>query len=485
MFIKSVRLENFVTFKDAFVPLDKKLNIFFGESGSGKSLFLEAILGAFTKLKKEFVGVYGDFARVCLELEYDGLNHQIVHVVDKKGKTQIFSDLLDLEKISKKLVYCGQGAYAELLDHREQLSCLDSFIQQYEPLELPRLKDLISKKNSISQELRTAKTKLDNFLQVRDFIKSKKLLIEVISEYGLISQDSIEQQLKLRKVAAWAEALDQMRDDLSRLKVALTSFLKNTALDDQEGLQILISLENWMENLSKSFHATACHLSEDLLWEIKFFFDDLKKLYPNFDLSKVLSFEEELNYEIAELESLVGGLEKDLRSLEEKLMSLAAEISKKRKAYFPNFVRELSGMLSELNFSHVELEGKFSPTKLTEMGVDSFELFASFNKGFQVRPLRKIASGGEFARFLVASLITSRLHHSNQILLLDEPDTGLSGKSLKKLVEMIEKLSESCQVLLVSHQYREYEGQKFFVEKIEVAGKSVSVVKDVDKTSYL
>jgi DNA repair ATPase RecN len=70
-------------------------------------------------------------------------------------------------------------------------------------------------------------------------------------------------------------------------------------------------------------------------------------------------------------------------------------------------------------------------------------------------------------------------------LLLDEPDTGLSGKSLKKLVEMIEKLSESCQVLLVSHQYREYEGQKFFVEKIEVAGKSVSVVKDVDKTSYL
>lgn len=485
MFIKSVRLENFVTFKEAFVALERKLNVFFGESGGGKSLFLEAILGAFTKLKKEFVGVYGDSARVCLEVEYDGSSHQVVHIVDKKGKRQIFSDLPDLEKTSKRLVYCGQGAYAELLDPREQLSCLDSFIQKYEPLELPRLKDLISEKNSIFQELHTARTKLDNFRQIRDFIKSKKLLIEVISEYGLISQDSIEQQLKLRKVAAWAEALDQMRDDLSRLKVALTSFLKNTALDDQEGLQILISLENWMENLSKSFHANACHLSEDLLWEIKFFFDDLKKLHPDFDLSKVVNFEEELNSQIAELESLVCGLEKDLRSLEEKLMSLAVEISMKRKAYFPQFLKELSGTLSELNFSHVEFEGKFSPAKLTEMGVDSFELLASFNKGFQCRPLRKIASGGEFARFLVASLITSRLHDTNQILLLDEPDTGLSGESLKKLVKMIEKLSESSQVLLVSHQYREYKGRKFFVEKVEVAGKSASVVKSVDKTSDL
>ena len=176
----------------------------------------------------------------------------------------------------------------------------------------------------------------------------------------------------------------------------------------------------------------------------------------------------------------VKKLEKERDEAKAKYFEIAEKISKLRKEKANLIEKNLKKELTGLNMSEAEFKVEFSEEKeMTLQGIDQVEFMISTNIGQGLKPLWKVASGGEVSRIMLAIKVIFSKVDNIPILIFDEIDTGVGGETVRKIADKLKEIGRNTQVMSITHSpaIAAKADQQFFIEKKLVENKTVTHVK--------
>ena len=180
-------------------------------------------------------------------------------------------------------------------------------------------------------------------------------------------------------------------------------------------------------------------------------------------------------------------LKKQRKMAYAEVKTLAAGLSEKRQSAGEELKARIETELRQLDMPKVRFETEFSPKTnalgLDETGMDEVRFLMSANVGEQLKPIARVASGGELSRIMLALKNVLAENDSIMTLIFDEVDTGVSGRAAGKVAEKMSRLSQRCQVLCVTHlaQIAAMSDHHFSVSKAEREGRTYTGVEDLDR----
>ncbi len=179
----------------------------------------------------------------------------------------------------------------------------------------------------------------------------------------------------------------------------------------------------------------------------------------------------------------IARLEKDLRRQEKKAREAARVLTEARKAAAASLERRIQEELRQLSMPKVQFVIQFEETELGESGADQVRFLMSANVGEALKPIHKVASGGELARIMLALKNVLAENESIGTMVFDEVDTGVSGRAAQKVAEKLAQVSRHKQVLCVTHlpQLAAMADTHFSVEKGERGGRTHTAVAELDR----
>ena len=522
--IKEIRIRNFAVIENLEVSFGKGLSVLTGETGAGKSIIIDAInllLGGRADTDSIRSGETTAFVDAVFEItdpvtrdlilefgvEMDDSELLIKRQVSNTGKNRCLLNnssvtVSTLAKIGDRLVDLhGQHDHQALLHPEIHIELLDLYGKCND------LRDEFSKTFSNYQTqskiLNSMKIDEQELLQKQEFLSFQ---LKEIDKANL----SKEEEEELKAARNKLKHAEQIREGLQKSQSLLTdeggSIIENLGqvLKELEWVQNIDSglaepversrsafyeLEEVVESLrsygqSLEFNPTRLEEIEDRIAEI----NELKRKYGN-DIVKILIRREEIAEELEQLasnEENMESLENDLKKKELMLSKLGKQLAEKREAAAKNLSRSVEKELKELSMSNVQLSVRFDypadpegfiifrkqKTNATSNGLGTLEFLFSPNQGEEMRPLAKIASGGELSRVMLA--LKSILNDQNTVpvMIFDEVDTGIGGSVAEKVGIKLQKVATTKQVFCITHlpQIAGMAFSHFRVEK-EVKGK--------------
>ena len=207
----------------------------------------------------------------------------------------------------------------------------------------------------------------------------------------------------------------------------------------------------------------------------------LKKKYGE-TYEDIMSRLEEMKEELDSIENsdlYLAKLKKNYTELEKIARERALKLSEKRKASAKILEDSIEKHLTDLEMPQVKFKVDITETELKSNGCDSIRFMISANKGEELKPLSKVASGGELARTILAMKVVLADADSVSTMIFDEIDTGVSGSTSQKIAQKLKTLAKEKQVFVITHspQIAAFADCHYLVEKREEAGKTVSDVR--------
>lgn len=488
--LKFLHIENIAVIERSDIEFSAGFNVLTGETGAGKSIVIDAINAVLgERTSKELIRAGCDTAEVSAvfgELDNataaalsdagvtpdDDGNIVIRRRLSAAGKGLIkLNDrpvtATELKEIGKHLVNIhGQHDNQALLDPERHLDYIDA-VADDDPIKgkyYAEFREL----NRIRKELAATETDED---EKRRRVGLLKYQINELESAG-IKPGEYE---KLQKKLAIARNYQKTAEALSRAYSALKGDDEFdgavSLLTDAE--KSLSSLRNDEWDKKSSALADAAAAAEDVSAALYDFLENaelagidpdeinsrletLDKLMAKYGNSEeeMLEFLEKARTELNDTEfsdKKAAELSTLLDDATERLIALADELTAARKKAAAEFEKQVCDILSYLNMPDVRFTVKFSKGRYTKRGCDTAEFMISANRGESIKPLCKIASGGELSRVMLAikSVLLSRDPVSTMIF--DEIDTGISGYTAGKVGTQLKKVAENRQVICVTH----------------------------------
>jgi DNA repair protein RecN (Recombination protein N) len=537
--LKSLSIKNYALIESVDVSFERGLNIITGETGAGKSILIDALsllLGERASVEVVRKGtekaiVEGVFAiagiRAATELLVSsGLEEAdeliVRREVSAKGQSRCFVNdtpvqLSVLKAFGELLVDLhGQHEHQSLLRTDTHIDFVDHF---------GGLEGLLEEYQKEYRTLGALYDQLDNLRDHESQLKQKRSLYEFqIKEIDAVSpvadeEERLENELRILENS---EKLYQSTADLHQLL-----YESENAVHD-----LLIKARNQLENLteidrtfaeSKTEAESAAAIVNELAKYIQSYnariefnperleeirerlgaLSLLKKKYGG-SVEAILSLREAIGKEFA----LAENFELEIRKLEERITdsvrtcSQAAErLSSKRRELTPKITRGVSAELAKLGVTNARFDVSIKNQQLddeenerafvqlgkellaaTTKGIDSVEFLLSTNVGEELKPLAKVASGGEVSRVMLA--LKSVLAKSDRLplLIFDEIDVGISGRVAQAVGKSMKNLSEFHQLIAITHlpQIAGLADQHFVVEKVEKKNRTVTQLRKME-----
>ncbi len=488
--LKFLHIENIAVIERSDIEFSAGFNVLTGETGAGKSIVIDAINAVLgERTSKELIRAGCDTAEVSAvfgELDNataaalsdagvtpdDDGNIVIRRRLSAAGKGLIkLNDrpvtATELKEIGKHLVNIhGQHDNQALLDPERHLDYIDA-VADDDPIKgkyYAEFREL----NRIRKELAATETDED---EKRRRVGLLKYQINELESAG-IKPGEYE---KLQKKLAIARNYQKTAEALSRAYSALKGDDEFdgavSLLTDAE--KSLSSLRNDEWDKKSSALADAAAAAEDVSAALYDFLenaeladidpdeinsrletlDKLKAKYGNSE-EEMLEFLEKARIELNDTEfsdKKAAELSTLLDDATERLIALADELTAVRKKAAAEFEKQVCDILSYLNMPDVRFTVQFSKGRYTKRGCDTAEFMISANRGESVKPLCKIASGGELSRVMLA--IKSVLLGRDPVgtMIFDEIDTGISGYTAGKVGTQLKKVADNRQVICVTH----------------------------------
>jgi DNA repair protein RecN (Recombination protein N) len=197
-------------------------------------------------------------------------------------------------------------------------------------------------------------------------------------------------------------------------------------------------------------------------------------------ISDILNFADESRSKLNELSNfneIFADLQKQLAETEDKLEAAAKKLSEARKKSASDLCKAVSAGLKELNFLNNEFEAEFETTEsFTSKGTDKMHFLISTNVGEDLKPLSKVASGGELSRIMLAFKTVMADKDDTDTLIFDEIDAGISGITAQMVGEKLSQLSRSHQIICITHlpQIAAMADEHYIIEKTTDNTKTVT-----------
>lgn len=474
--IDHISIKDFAIIENAEVDFYPGLNIITGETGSGKSIVIEAIslaLGA--RADTAFVRSGCDKAIVQLAGTIDGEEIVITREISVTGKNlcRLNGELVTLTQLNtycKKLADIhGQYDHQSLLDPAYHIKLVDLFHKhdispaKEEVYELYGLyKDTKSKLDALLSNAAENARKRDFTAYEIDEIRSADLRIgedtELEKHISLLQNGEKIYNSLAEAYSIAQDASPSAMDALSHISTLLEDTSKYTA-----------SLSELSTNFDDLYYQLQDVVSKirEMRDEITFSPEELdecisraetinklKKKYGN-TIEEILAYAEESEkklYEIDNIDDERSKLETKLAELHERLNSASERLTALRKDSAAELEQKISSELLELNFiaSNLSISFETLPT-FTDDGIDKIEFLISTNTGEALKPLAKIASGGEMSRIMLAFKNIIADYDSIPTLIFDEIDTGISGIAASVVGKKLKEIAGKHQIICITH----------------------------------
>lgn len=521
--LQNLHVKNLALIEETEVEFDHGLNILSGETGAGKSIIIGSInLALGEKFPKEM-----------LRDETENAFVELIFSVEKEGARKKLRDLdVELENdmviLSRKIssgraVGRVNGEAVSVSKMKEIASCLIDIHGQHEH------QSLLSKKNHLEI--------LDNF--AKEQLENKKEILSVLyqqykklkDEYEDTNLDTDEQRRELSlleyEVAEIEEAnlslgedevLEQEFKRLSngRKIIEATQIAQNETNGEQQSaserigrafrelscvadydapLESLRQQLGEIDNLLSDFNRELSSYISDAEFDEETFeitqkrLDLINRLKTKYGdtMEEILTCLQEKKERIAVLydyDHFRKNLSEKIIEIEKKLKEESENISKIRKEMAQKLCDAISQNLKELNFLDVKFTMEFNETQTyTAKGMDDVQFLISTNPGEPLKPLHKIASGGEISRIMLA--IKSVMAESDEVetLIFDEIDSGISGRTAQMVSEKMNALGKHHQIICITHlpQIAAMADSHFLIEKSVENHSTISSIYKLNK----
>lgn len=489
--LRELSIENLAVIEKASIAFDDKLNVFTGETGAGKSILIggiNAILGG--RVSKDIVragtekavvtGLFDDLPEsVKAKLSDNGfavddelLLQRDIHA-DGKSTARIngrATTVAILRDIASELIDIhGQHDNRLLMDGDNQREILDSYgknsglLSEYatafkEFSALSRKIKEVSRKKTESLEkaelLRERLEELDRYNFSADEEETVKQKIEELRNAEYISENLYNAQTAI----SGDDDTDGAYSMLEHCKNSVSSLSETIPELDKLAERIsdmLVELEDIREEIVQRIpdedEDTAGMLG--VLEERLSVILRLQRKYGT-DLAQILENSEKWRNELYKIDNgddIIEELTEKKKEAGEKVKRLATELTGRRKKAADELAKRISAELTFLDMPDIRLVFDISQDKVTLSGMDKVEMLISVNKGEDLKPMSKIASGGELSRIMLAVknvlAETDKLH----TMIFDEIDTGISGRAAAKVGLKLHEAAENRQILCVTH----------------------------------
>ena len=472
--LKRLTVKHIALIDDMTLEFHQGLTAITGETGAGKSMVLESLQLLFGKRSDQDMIRHGfDEAIVFGSFELGNETVTIERRLSNTSKNQmkLNGDIVTLQKIRDVASKLGhihdQDDLFELIDPKSYVHMLDAFDHQHiEPLHTNYLfakssyDDAIKKKQHVIhvhetkqkqddilrfqiQELEALNLKEDELKQIQDEIHQLKHYDAISSHFNQLKalfEDS-DVMTHVFQIKQEIEALSKYMQSFEAMSETMSSFYYE--LDDMKST-ILSEIE------SLDFDPNAF----ETLQQREFELIKIQQKYQK-SLPELIQYVADLKLEMEtfdHFDALIETLDQDIANKKALVLKEAKTLSDQRKKVAHVIMNALIERLLELDLPHVSFDIKIESTsEMLESGMDDVLFYISLNEGEPLKPLHKVASGGERSRFMFAFKALQALHQHVSMLILDEIDTGISGKTASKVANQMAKLSESMQVIVITH----------------------------------
>ena len=489
--IKKIHVKNYILINDITVDLAEGLNVITGETGSGKSVLINAIDVAFgAKASNDLIKTGTDKATIELTLS---VKKDISALLDDYGIENWGDEMVisrEISPTSSRSRVNGTLVNREFLKRLKELF-LDihsqhqtySFMQPNYHINLldAYSKDIygaiLNEYKNLWTEYQDVLTKLHNAQSAQTMTESQidflKFQIDEISSANIEDINEDENLQNELNVLSNAEKLKEYttgafwtlsEDDNSSLNslMAVKSFLsKALSLDENlaeiEG-QLMDKIEELKDIASEiNSYASRCEFDQARIDEIQeriYLLDKLKRKY-GVTLEDVINTYEKLSEEYSNIEAsdeILIELTKKVDELKQKLEDKVKILSENRKEVAEDLSKIIEKELSELELPKSKFVIDLKPCELNSNGAEHVEFLISTNISENVKPLIKVASGGEISRVMLAIKSIFAQNDDIDTVIFDEIDTGISGKASISVAEKISNLAKYRQIILITHQ---------------------------------
>ncbi|ROI07978.1 DNA repair protein RecN [Chryseobacterium sp. H3056] len=514
--LSRIFIKNFALIDSLEITLDKGLQVITGETGAGKSIILGAlrlILGERADVKvlqnsesksiaeAEFV-VNENFREFFEENDLDFEKNTVIRrEILPTGKSRAFVNdvpvtLETLKKLSEKLIDIhSQFETSNLFDQEYQFQMIDG-LSKNKVLIFEYQKEFENFKKW-SKELDIFKNQLAEGNKENDY---KTFLLTELNEINLDEFDLEEVQNQLSKqenAEAIVENLSLIFNKMDQEEIGVLDSL----LDVKTKLGKIAGLSHEFSKISERFEEVFVefkdvlfdlqNLAEQMETDPEVIFElgnQLNKINSLFLKHKVNSVEElqairdQLSAEqsgFAHLEEKISVLEEEISGKKIQLQKLAAELSANRKKSIPDFIKKIEKLLHQLGLEKAKIEVQLTDLEnFTPRGKESIQLLFQANSGFPLKPIQTAISGGERSRVMLSIKKLMAENTELPTLILDEIDTGVSGKVAEEIGNVMKEMSENMQLIIISHlaQVAAKGNSNYKVIKREISGKTQSTI---------
>ena len=474
--INHISIRNFAIIENTEIDFEDGLNIITGETGSGKSIVIEAIsLALGSRADSAFVRFGADKAVVQLAGELNGEEIVITREVSSAGKNlcRLNGQIVTLSEL---LVTCrkladihGQYDNQSLLNSDNHINLVDRFhSDEIDPIKevfLQRYEEYTSVKSRLTALLAT---EAEN-LRKKDFYRFE---IDEIAAADLKpgEDEELEEKISLlqnsEKIYSAVEGTYELLNNndnglISALGTAMNSlqsisgYSKELNSISEDFSDLFYRLDDIAGNLRdiKDKVTFSPYELDDAISRLNTI-DGLKRKYgPSIDdiLAYMNRISEEL-FNIDNFDSLKIKLSAETEDAREKLKEQAEILTKARKRSAAELEKSIEKELKDLNFDSAQLSIDFKelPT-MGPNGNDLIEIMISTNRGEPLKPLAKIASGGEISRIMLAIKNITGTYDSIPTMIFDEIDAGISGITASIVGRKLKEIAEHHQIICITH----------------------------------
>ncbi len=488
--IVSLSIENFALIEKLSVRFSDGFSVITGETGAGKSILLGA-LGLVLGKRADLSSLKNKEEKCIIEAHFQVKNYNLQSFFESNdldyeeetilrreilpsGKSRAFINdtpvnLNELQELGNYLIDIhSQHQTQELSDDAMQFQIIDSVASNW---------DVIAEYTSDLKEYK----KLNSDLKIK-----KELLLSVVKEqdYNAFLLDEL---LLANLKSGEQEELESQYEKLNNVEFIKENLLKSLSISNEEQFGVLQNLKEIKLSIQKiaPFSSEYYKLNERIS-SVLIEFDDIEKeltrlsesVFSNPDeldkineklqviyslqkkhqvksVDELIEIQNELDAKVvsvATLESEISTIENQMVASEKKLNDLAITIHDNRIAAIPELINKLALILEPLGMANARFEIQLiSKDSYFVNGKDEIQFLFSANKGSDFGLLKKVASGGEMSRIMLA--VKSVLSHYSKLptIIFDEIDTGVSGEIAHKMGEILKQMSVNMQVFAITH----------------------------------
>jgi DNA repair protein RecN (Recombination protein N) len=518
-------IKNFALIDHLEINLHQGLQVITGETGAGKSIILGAlrlILGeradvksisnsesksiveAEFKLNDNFKNYFE-----AQDLDYD--SHTIIRrEILPTGKSRAFINdvpvTLDvLKQLSQRLIDIhSQFETSNIFNEDYQFKIIDGLSENKNLL--PNYQKEFSDYLKLKNQLEKLKSQLSEGNKEADY---KDFLLNELLEADLnqLNFNELQNQLNTQENAEQiSENLAQFiqvfqQDDLGifsqlsevRIKLNKIAQLSHQFQNPQQRLEevwlelkdLLLELENEAENID---------INGELLQELNLKINKVNSLFLKHNVNSVeelISIRNEISEnqsQFLDLENEISKTEKDLETSKKNLEKSAKSLSINRHKIIPVFTKKIEAIIKQLGLEKAKIEVDLKETEiLSTFGKENIQILFQANSGFPLKPIQEAISGGERSRVMLSIKKIMAENSNLPSLILDEIDTGVSGKIAEEMGNVMQEMAKDLQLIVITHlaQVAAKGSNNYKVVKEDVSGKTQSNIISLNEAEKL